>query len=112
MPKSPTITSAELTEELVRVAERDIFAGIGPPKGLLAHQAGCRQKNKYGYRGLRKNYAPYMRHRPWKAMIEYRGKKYYLGSYVIKEDAARAYDVAARKIWGDAAVTNFPKEQT
>ena len=39
-----------------------------------------------------------------------RGARLWLGTYDSAEEAARAYDAAARAIRGDAAVTNFPKD--
>ncbi|KAL3139731.1 hypothetical protein ABBQ38_004036 [Trebouxia sp. C0009 RCD-2024] len=40
-----------------------------------------------------------------------RGKQIYLGGYESEQAAARAYDMASLKFWGDDAATNFPKEQ-
>lgn len=44
----------------------------------------------------------------WKANIRVDGKLIYLGSFEIETNAARAYDLAARKFFGDFASPNFP----
>lgn len=45
---------------------------------------------------------------PWRASIRVNGKNIYLGVFLTKENAARAYDAAARKYHGEFATLNFP----
>lgn len=45
----------------------------------------------------------------WQAAITV-GRKIYLGTHATPEDAARAYDVAALKYYGEFACINFPHE--
>lgn len=65
--------------------------------------------NQFGYRGVRRqsskaqNGKTYVSQSRWNA---YCNKKY-LGSFSSVEDAARAYDVAAIKKWGNRAPLNF-----
>lgn len=45
--------------------------------------------------------------KPWMAQIRVEGKSAYLGTFSSEEDAARAYDSAAREHFGQFANTNF-----
>lgn len=67
---------------------------------------GMRRNNTQGYVGIyyhRKN-------KNYVARI-YTNRKYiHLGSYESKEEAARAYDEAARFYYGEFACVNFPRE--
>jgi hypothetical protein len=62
--------------------------------------------NKLGFKGLRwgKN------NRKWIAQLGHAGRNYYLGQYGDPRDAARAYDRKAIELFGEFALTNFPRE--
>lgn len=46
----------------------------------------------------------------WRASIQVSGRRYGLGAYKDPVDAALAYDEAARRLWAEFAVVNFPKQ--
>jgi len=46
----------------------------------------------------------------WHAQITYQRHNYYLGRHATEYEAARAYDDAARRFFGEFAGVNFPME--
>lgn len=67
---------------------------------------GPARRNKSGYKGV----CWYPNLSKWLSQIQVKGKNHNLGYYVVKEDAARAYDAAALKYFGEFAYQNFPNE--
>lgn len=63
-------------------------------------------KNISGYKGVRKE----LKSKNWSARIYMNYKEKYLGSFITKEDAAKAYNEAAIKYFGEFANLNIIKE--
>lgn len=61
-----------------------------------------RSNNTSGYKGVSR-----FRGKKWWSCIRIDGRTLHLGFYTSKTEAARAYDVAARKHFGEFARTNF-----
>jgi len=69
------------------------------------------KNNSTGYKGVYYyDYKGTCTARPWKARITIKGKLTWLGAFETREEAARAYDKAAKKFFGEFAVLNFPDE--
>lgn len=66
---------------------------------------GTPHNNKSGYKGV----SWYARFNQWRAVIRVNYRLVHLGYFDSPEDAARAYDMAAKEHFGEFAVLNFPK---
>lgn len=66
-------------------------------------------RSNTGYKGVTKVKAACRR--PFQAVIAVDRKDHYLGCYYTAEDAARAYDIAAKLLHGEFAYLNFPEEK-
>lgn len=69
------------------------------------------QQNRHYGRGISrfKGVSP-LDYNCWQATIRKNGQQIYLGFFRVEEDAARAYDRAARELFGDFANVNFSDE--
>ena len=67
--------------------------------------ARLRRDNTSGCRGV----TWCKRYGTWQAQIQVAGKRRFLGYFPSKEEAARAYDVAAREAFGEFARLNLPE---
>lgn len=77
---------------------------LATPTGNVRN-ARLRSDNPSGYKGVAQT--PSGR---WRARIVVKGKRIWLGTHATAEEAARAYDAAARERFGQFACVNFPRE--
>lgn len=64
--------------------------------------------NTSNYRGVTFN----KQTQRWLAQVHHRGQNFFAGRYTSELEAAQAYDNMARKLHGEFANLNFPKEET
>ena len=74
------------------------------PATASQNQINRRTWGRSAYRGV----CWYKRSSKWNASIQYERKSRNLGYFATEEDAARAYDAAARELHGSFARLNFP----
>lgn len=76
-------------------------------------RSGTHQQNHFNRRGNRDSSSRFKgvffcsSQRKWTAAIKKDGQRTYLGRFANEEDAARAYDEAAREMFGEHAYLNF-----
>lgn len=81
---------------------------IGNAATVQQKKKRVRSKSSSQYKGVFKK-----KNRPgWFAQIKVSGKAKYLGTYEEEEQAAHAYDKAARHFFGTHAFLNFPPAQS
>ncbi len=80
---------------------------INPLQNVLNRIKG--KPKTHRYKGINKVYQGRLRC-TWGAKIQFHGKEMWLGCFRTQEDAAQAYDEAARKYHGEFACVNFPRE--
>jgi len=92
------VTIGEVTEGVEAIDRRRLLEEAFPRQD----QRLMRKDNKTGFRGVLAT-----RSGRWRARIKIDGKTISLGYYHTVEEAARAYDRAARILYNDQALTNF-----
>ena len=71
------------------------------------HQNGMNCRSTIGSKSKYLGVSWYKAYGKWSAQIHFMYKKKFLGYYEIEEDAARAYDAAAKELFGEFANPNF-----
>ncbi len=87
-----------------RAAITDVVGQLGPQSPApSAHRQGARPHSTRPFRGVTQTSTG-----RWRAIITTHGHRMRLGTFNSAEAAARAYDDAARQLWGETAVLNLP----
>lgn len=76
---------------------------------VCTHAENNQNRGQRGGRSRYKGIVFFHKEQDWGARIRKNGKRIYLGRFKTEEDAARAYDMAARKHHGAFAYVNFPR---
>jgi HNH endonuclease len=77
------------------------------PEGIAHHRSRLYRRNTSGYKGVSWNGRQAARGRPaWRAYMVVNKRQIHLGYFATAEQAARAYNVAAYKQYGDLAFQN------
>lgn len=96
-----------------KVDHRDLDGLNNRRKNLrLATQAGNTTNRPKNRRNASSPFKGVVRSRTrWLAQIEHKGKRRHLGMFDDQVSAARAYDSAAKDLFGEFAYLNFPEQQ-
>lgn len=74
------------------------------------HENIANSRKRKGSSSKYKGVWPQPKSKRWRANITVNYKRIHLGYFEVEEDAARAYDAAAVKYFGEFARLNFPRE--
>jgi len=101
----------KLGRKLSKDEEPDHVDGDGLSNQRENLRPATRSQNKRNARKQRGSSCVYKgvskRGKRWRAQMLFQGRYIYLGSFTDPVDAAKAYDSAARKYYGEFAKTNF-----
>lgn len=105
------IAGAAKRDEIVDHIDRDTLNNTRANLRIVTKQQNTLNSKLYktntaGYRGVTWHKGD----KRWHAQLWTQDKKYHLGSFTDPEDAARAYDEAARQHFGEFAQVNFPAQ--
>lgn len=80
-----------------------------PERLKLSSERGIKSRGKTRIDSKSKYCGVYIQNKKYLSGITFNQKNIYLGTYNIESDAAKAYDIAAIKYFGDSTVLNFPE---
>jgi len=94
--------SKETREKLKKLANTPERLKLQSDKGIKT-RGMVHSNSKSKYCGV------HLRKKRWYAQYSLNGKRFHIGSYLLEIDAAKAYDLAAIKYFGNNTSLNFPE---
>jgi hypothetical protein len=119
------MTSKRVNGKTVNTLLHRLILGLNEGDSIVDHKNGnpldCRRGNirlatfsQNTQNSRKRNASPYRgtyRHgKKWQALIMCHKRARYLGVFATPEEAAHAYDTAARELFGEFACVNFPHD--
>lgn len=109
---------AAVAYDLAAIKYHGLFAATNVKLGLINQETFDQFKDKIINKQPKKVHSKFKgvsiskksKNNPWRAYIKYKYQYYHLGQFKTQKEAAIAYDLKAKELFGNKAKLNFPEE--